>query len=101
MNMQHRQRVLDSFDVKTDYKWINILFEDFPGWDDEGTAPLCVYILHNILLEKNKSEEWIQNRRAYVMEKVFYYHHQRGINKETAVEFYQQFPVNELRTVGI
>ncbi len=94
------QRVLESFNKGGD-EWIDVLFENYPYWDDEGVAPKCLYVLLNSFHERRyNNHQQIQEYRTQVIEKVEKFSGIRRVNRESAEEFYQQFTRKELICVG-
>lgn len=42
-------RVFMKNEKRDEYDWVNVLFEDYPYWDDAGTAPISLYLIYTAL----------------------------------------------------
>nr|QBK92636.1 MAG: uncharacterized protein LCPAC401_02740 [Pithovirus LCPAC401] len=97
MASTHEQRVLDSYENGGN-EWVDILFEDYPYYDDDDVAPKRIYVLLNSLQEMRGNR---QKHRLWVLEKIEHKFGIIGENRASAEEFYEQFTREELIDVGI
>ena len=96
MASTHRQRVLDSYEEGGD-EWVDVLFENYPYFDDEQVAPKSLYVLLNSLQEMRSIRG---EHRTWVLEKIKQKFGIIGRNIAPTEEFYEQFTKEELICVG-
>nr|QBK93737.1 MAG: uncharacterized protein LCPAC406_00510 [Pithovirus LCPAC406] len=97
MESPHEQRVLVSY-YEGGYAWLDILFEEYPCYDDDKAAPKELYVFYNSLMELRGIR---QKHRDCIIEKIERIFGVKRENKGTAEEFYQQFTRDELICAGI
>ena len=88
--------------------WIDIIFDKYPDWDDEGIAPKEIYILYHILLEilVKKNNHDIKEYRDFCIKKAIKFTIRDKplfLKKDikNPIDFYQQFTQYEFSCIGV
>nr|QBK92936.1 MAG: uncharacterized protein LCPAC403_00700 [Pithovirus LCPAC403] len=95
MDLSHMMEVYESYDKGGD-DWVDVLFKDYPMWDDKRVAPKYIYVFMNRIQEKKDPDH-----RSYVLDKVEDVFKIRFKDKSTVRGFYEQFSREQLIAVGI
>lgn len=86
----------DTICKKTSTEWVDILFKDYPCWDDEGIAPkehsLRTPTLRHRVVAHAKANKFAKPSRRVEL---------RFHMGTDPLKFYGQFTAEELRDVGI